>query len=175
MQVDIGFGDVVTAGPEDVTLPLMLETLPSVTLRAYPREQTVAEKFEAMVELDVRNSRMKDFHDLWVLAGVFPFDGARLRDAVAGCFARRGTPWSDEPPAVLTASFYGRAEMQARWFGYVRGGTVQDVPPSDFAAIGERLVAFLGPVHDAMETNTPLRARWAPGGTWEPHDEDAAR
>ena len=32
-------------------------------IRAYPREVTIAEKFNAMVVLDIRNSRMKDFYE----------------------------------------------------------------------------------------------------------------
>jgi hypothetical protein len=175
MQVDIGFGDVVTNGPEDVALPVMLAALPSTTLRAYPREQTVAEKFEAMVQLESRNSRMKDFHDLWVLAGAFPFDGVRLRDAVAGCFARRGTPWTGERSGVLTTGFYESSEMRARWSSYVSGGVVQDVPPRDFAAIGERVIAFLGPVRDAIVENASLRAQWTPAGAWKAIGDEATR
>jgi hypothetical protein len=174
MQVDIGFGDIVTGGPEVVALPVMLAALPSTTLRAYPRDQTVAEKFEAMVQLDVRNSRMKDFHDLWVLAGGFPFEGPRLRDAVAGCFERRGTPWSEERPEVLTRQFYEHDQLRARWSGYVNGSAVQEVPPLDFTTIGERLIAFLGPVREAIVGSEPLNARWVPAQAWERTDEDAA-
>ncbi|MFQ5381493.1 MAG: nucleotidyl transferase AbiEii/AbiGii toxin family protein, partial [Dehalococcoidia bacterium] len=83
MQLDIGVGDAVAIEPEEVTVPAILPGMPSPVLRAYPRELTVAEKFDAMVKLETRNSRMKDFHDLWALAGSFPFDGAALRGAVA--------------------------------------------------------------------------------------------
>jgi hypothetical protein len=167
VQVDIGFGDVVTGGPEEIALPVMLPALPSTTLRAYPREQTVAEKFEAMVQLGARNSRMKDFHDLWALAGAFAFDGARLQRAVAECFARRGTPWTAERTAVLTAGFYEDVAMKGRWSSYVDGGTVQDVPPRDFASIGARVVAFLGPVRDAVVLNQTLSGQWAPAAEWQ--------
>jgi type I restriction enzyme S subunit len=171
MQVDFGFGDAVANGPEEIALPVMLSALPSTTLRAYPREQSVAEKFEAMVKLDVRNSRMKDFHDIWAISDAFAFDGERLREAVAGCFARRGTHWTDERPAVLTLRFYGRAELQARWSSYLSSGEVQDLPPHDFAAIGERMIALLGPVRDAIVANGILRARWSTTGVWERVDD----
>ncbi len=174
MQVDFGFGDAIAHGPEEVTLPLMLSALPTTTLRAYPREQSVAEKFEAMVQLETRNSRMKDFHDVWALAGAFPFDGTRLRDAVAECFARRRTQWAEEMPAVLTARFYESAAMRARWSSYVSAGAVHDATPRDFAVIGERLVSFFGPVRDAVVANEPLRARWTPAGAWEKVMGDAS-
>lgn len=166
MQVDFGFGDALAHGPEDVTLPLLLDALPTTTLRAYPREQTVAEKFEAMVQLETRNSRMKDFHDVWALAGAFAFDGARLCEAVAQCFARRGTVWTGETPAVLTARFYETDTLRARWAGYLRGGVLGDAPPSDFTAIGARLIEFFGPVRDAVLESRTLAATWTPPRGW---------
>ncbi|MBX3693845.1 MAG: nucleotidyl transferase AbiEii/AbiGii toxin family protein [Steroidobacteraceae bacterium] len=69
VQLDIGVGDAVAIEPEDVVYPTMLSTLPAPRLRAYPREVSVAEKFEAMVKLDTRNSRTKDFHDVWPSCG----------------------------------------------------------------------------------------------------------
>jgi hypothetical protein len=39
-----------------------------VRLNAYPVEAAIAEKFEAMVHLDMLNSRMKDFYDIWILS-----------------------------------------------------------------------------------------------------------
>jgi hypothetical protein len=73
VQLDIGVGDAVVVEPEEIVYPTLLPTLPAPRLRAYPRELTVAEKFEAMVKLGPRNSRMKDFHDLWALSGAFPY------------------------------------------------------------------------------------------------------
>ncbi len=87
VQVDIGIGDAVAVEPEEIAYPTLLPELPAARLRAYPREQTIAEKFEAMVQLGVRNSRMKDFHDIWALAGACPHPavlrGAGDRGAMA--------------------------------------------------------------------------------------------
>lgn len=99
VQLDFGFGDALTTMPEEIEYPTMLKELPAPRLRAYPREASVAEKFEAMVKLDMRNSRMKDFHDIWALAGTFAFDGPTLRQAIAACFERRATAWASEAPA----------------------------------------------------------------------------
>jgi hypothetical protein len=62
VQLDFGVGDAVVIEPEEVTYPTLLPSLPAPRLRAYPCEMTVAEKFEAMVTLDVRNSRMNAGH-----------------------------------------------------------------------------------------------------------------
>src|SRR6185295_7741842 len=60
-----------------VDFPPLLD-FPPPRLRAYPRETVVAEKLEAMVQLGIANSRMKDFFDLSFLARNFEFDGELL-------------------------------------------------------------------------------------------------
>src|SRR5205085_661205 len=67
MQIDIGFSDVITPGPDTVSYPTILD-FPAASLLAYNRETAIAEKFEAMVKLGELNSRMKDFFDVAVLA-----------------------------------------------------------------------------------------------------------
>ncbi len=100
LQLDIGIGDAVAVEPEEITYPTLLPSLPRPRLRAYPREASVAETFEAMVKADTRNSRMKDFHDVWALAGAFAFEGEPLQRAIAACFERRGTAWTSEAPGA---------------------------------------------------------------------------
>ena len=49
----------------------------------------VAEKFQAMASLGERNTRMKDFYDLWYLAVNYPFEGSVLAEAITATFAQR--------------------------------------------------------------------------------------
>ena len=63
--------------------------MPRPKLKGYPRETVVAEKFEAMINLEMLNSRMKDFYDIWLLANQFDFDGQTLGKALTKTFARR--------------------------------------------------------------------------------------
>lgn len=58
-QIDLGFGDAVFPAPRQETLPSLLG-LPQPRLWVYPRESVIAEKCEAMVDLGMANSRMKD-------------------------------------------------------------------------------------------------------------------
>lgn len=60
LQVDVGFGDAITPGTQQVVFPVLLDA-PPPRLRAYPQETVVAEKIEAAVRLGLANSRMKDF------------------------------------------------------------------------------------------------------------------
>jgi len=91
LQIDVGFGDVVTPDAIDIAFPTLLD-LPAPRLRAYTRETVVAEKLEAIVQLGLANSRMKDFYDLVILSRIFEFDGAMLARAIQATFARRKTP-----------------------------------------------------------------------------------
>jgi len=166
LQVDFGTGDAVGAPTEEIEYPTILEQLPPPRVRAYPREATVAEKFEAMVQLDTRNSRMKDFHDVWALSEAFPFEGPGLVAAVAACFERRGTPWTEEAPRVLTPEFYVTPAIAARWRSYLAAGTVLQPPPAPFAVIGERISSFLGPVRKSIMQSEPLESTWRPAGPW---------
>jgi len=172
VQMDFGFGDALSAEPEEIEYPTMLTTLPPPRLRAYPRETTVAEKFEAMVQLDIRNSRMKDFHDVWALAGAFDFDGPTLQRAVAACFERRRTEWSDGVPRTLTPAFYQDSTLQSRWRNYLAAGAVLVPPPAQFEVIGERIIRFLGPVRSSIVVGAAFESFWAAGGAWRAAGSD---
>lgn len=65
LQIDIGFGDAVYPEPKLASFPVLLP-MEEPLIRAYPRESVIAEEFHAMVVLDIRNSRMKDFYDIWL-------------------------------------------------------------------------------------------------------------
>jgi len=91
IHVDIGYGDAVTPGAARIDYPTLLD-LPAPNLLAYPPETVVAEKYQAMVSLGMVNTRLKDFFDLWAIAGTFAFDGAVLARAIHATFERRQTP-----------------------------------------------------------------------------------
>jgi hypothetical protein len=55
---------------------------PAAQPRVYARETAIAEKVEAMVQLGMANSRMKDFFEVWFLARNFEFDQEILRAAI---------------------------------------------------------------------------------------------
>lgn len=117
LQVDVGFGDVVTPAPAEVAFPTLLPSLPAPRMRVYPRETVVAEKFEAIVRLGLPNTRMKDFYDLWTLANQFAFEGDQLCAALRATFARRGTPLptADEEPVAFTSRFGDDTTKRAQW------------------------------------------------------------
>lgn len=96
LQIDVGFGDAVTPGPQTVAYPTLLGDFPAPTLRVYPVYTVIAEKYQAMAMLGQANSRMKDFFDLAVIARRTELDGATLAAAIAATFARRQTALPNE-------------------------------------------------------------------------------
>lgn len=125
VQVDVGFGDVVT--PEAVTkaYPTLLDQ-PVPMLRVYSPESVIAEKLEAMVSLGMANSRMKDFYDAWVLLQQFELDDAVLAAAIRATFERRRTSIPSGVPLGLTDEFAGDPGKQLQWVGFLRRSGLPD-------------------------------------------------
>ena len=167
VQVDFGFGDAVTPGPEEAQLPTLIDDMPAPFLQTYPQVSAIAEKFESMVQMGIRNSRMKDFYDIWALSETFAFRGTELQEAVARCFERRETHWTAEAPDALTPGFYSNSDMQERWLAYGRQGGLLSSPPSAFEPVGERIRSFLGPVRDSILAGESFDMLWPAGGPWE--------
>ena len=134
-QVDIGFGDLVVPGPEEVQLPTLLDGMAAPSVRAYPRASSVAEKFEAIVQLGQQNSRMKDFHDIWALSETFSFEGSALREALRACFARRRTDWTTRTPLALASTFYSDDRLMRLWGDYRTSSNPLVPPPEAFDVV----------------------------------------
>lgn len=163
MQLDVGFGDVVTPAPQDIAYPALLN-FPAPALRGYPRETVVAEKFHAMVYLRTLNSRMKDFYDVWLLARQFAFDGALLGKAIAATFAHRETA-IDLAPIAFTSEFTEQGSTLAQWAAF-RKKLPNNECPARLSEVAPFLSAFLLPISRACVEGRRLDQRWRPGGPW---------
>jgi hypothetical protein len=150
LQIDVGFGDAITPAAEELIYPSLLNLSPPLLL-AYPRETVVAEKFQAMVQLGIANSRMKDFYDLWVMSQQFEFAGALLAEVMRRVKVRRITAIPAEAPLALTAEFAEDAAKQKQWTGFMNRlqPTTRDLTlPEVIDALRE----FLQPVATAIAT-----------------------
>ncbi len=164
LQVDIGFGDAITPGPVEVSLPSLLD-LPSPRLRAYPRETVIAEKTQAMVALGMANSRMKDFYDLWFLAQNHEFDGRVLSEALSATFARRRTVMPQDVPIGLSEEFGADESKRVQWRAFARkSGVGADMP--EFAAAIKIIREFLLPPMDAAREDRSFALQWYSGRGW---------
>ncbi len=166
LQIDIGFGDAVTPAAREQDFPVMLDHA-APRLRVYPRESVVSEKFQAMVTLELDNSRMKDFYDVWELANRFAFEEEPLRQAMAATFERRHTPLPAAVPPALTSDFYDRPIKRSQWKAFLRRSGHQDVA-LELMDVVQLLHAFLLPPAHALLEGALTTRDWAPGGPWRP-------
>jgi hypothetical protein len=139
--VDIGFGDATEPGLTEIELSVLLDQ-PAPRVRAYAFETVVAEKFQAMVMLGRANSRMKDFYDIWILAGSHESDGDRLARAIAATFGRRNTEIPIERPDALTPAFANDPTKRQQWTAFLVDVAVS---PGTLAEVTEDLAKFLMP------------------------------
>lgn len=161
MQIDVGFGDIVTPGAQDITYPALLD-FPAPALSGYPRETVIAEKFQAMAYLRTLNSRMKDFYDVWLLASQFAFDGAVLAKAITATFKNRETAL-DVAPIAFTPDFTEQASTLAQWTAF-RKKLPNTECPERLAEVVPFLSEFLLPIARAAAAGEDFDQRWPPGG-----------
>ena len=170
MQMDIGFGDAVTPAATEREFPVILENPPPVLL-TYPRETVVAEKFEAMVKLGVANSRMKDIHDVRMLARLFAFEGKTLSEAITNTFTRRKTAVPVSAPTVFTPEFFENKAKNQQWLAFVEKNRSYVPAITLQEAVGE-IERFVMPLVTLAEDEDPLRWAWKPGGPWSKEESN---
>jgi hypothetical protein len=164
MQIDIGFGDVIVPGPTEVEYPTLLD-FPPPLLRAYPKETVIAEKLEALTNLGLLNSRMKDYYDLALLSRMYSFEGETLIEAILATFGHRGTS-IDAEPIGLTDAFYADPARAIQWRAFVRRSRFAG-EPGDLEKLVAEVRRFASPLLAAAAGPSPFTARWRAGGPWE--------
>lgn len=165
VQIDIGFGDVVTPAIHELEFPVLLDA-PAPLIRAYPKETVLAEKLEAIVALGVITTRMKDYYDLLALARLFEFDGDTVRDAILATFARRQTALPHGIPPGLTEMVTSDPQKIALWQSFI-GREPLLIHPGDLVAAVEDIAAFVMPPLLAAAKGKAFRKRWQPSGPWK--------
>jgi predicted nucleotidyltransferase component of viral defense system len=164
IQIDFGIGDAVFPGPRVIEYPSLLSG-PPVKLRAYPLEAVVAEKFHAMVELDLANSRVKDFYDIWVYSRHTDFDGPTLAKSFAATFTRRNTALPTELPTALTSLYFESEDHIKQWQAFVRRISKPELAAGFPDLVGD-LAAFLMPPAIAAAHQESFQRKWHPSTGW---------
>ena len=159
VQVDIGFSDVITPGPEIYDYPTILD-LPEPKLNCYNKETMIAEKLQAMVKLDILNSRMKDIYDIWVLSRRFEFKSTSLKSSIVNTFNRRETEVT-ENITTFTERYYQNDEKLKQWQGFLRKSKVSDVS-QDLSEITGDIKNFIEPVLTSIVHAKEFKKTWKP-------------
>lgn len=154
LQVDVGFGDRITAGPLDVDFPTMLD-FPAPNISVYSLESAIAEKFEAIVRLNIATSRMKDFYDLVHLAKHQAVGAGTLAEAIRLTFSTRGTPLPD-CEKIFSDAFMSDNPKETQWIAFHRTNNL--TPVGSFRDAIGLIEQFLGPIL----VNPKPFSRWHP-------------
>lgn len=119
IAMDIGFGDIITPNPQELEYPLLLKDLPPVNIMAYSLETVVAEKFQAMIELSEKNSRMKDFYDLYSLLNSTAMNSNSLEKAIHATLKNRKTVYEENHP-LFSDDFPQKSQFKMLWKGFMK-------------------------------------------------------
>lgn len=125
VSIDIGFGDVVTPCPVSLDYPILIESVPSVEILSYSLETLIAEKFHAMIDRDVDNSRMKDFYDVYHLFLSEDVNRELLEEAIRNTFMNRGTHYI-EGKNLFDEGFAKDPARNQKWKGFLKRLRLKD-------------------------------------------------
>ncbi len=164
LQIDVGLGDAITPAATDMDFPTLLDDKTSPNVLAYPNETIVAEKAEAIVDLGLSNSRMKDFTDIAMAARRWTFDADTLVAALGATFRRRRTPLPDDEIVALSERFVQDERARANWKAFVTRNH-----PDGFDSLTDlvnEVRSFLLAPLEHVRTGRAFNATWNPGGPW---------
>jgi hypothetical protein len=164
LQVDIGYGDLITPEASYIDYPTLLE-YPAPKIRAYPKESVVSEKVQAMVALGMVNSRLKDFYDIWIISKEFGFEGQTLVESIIGTFNRRSTDIPISLPTALTEEFANDAEKMKQWRAFLQRSGLVGVTTT-LPQVIDDLKEFLFEPFFAAAHKTIYNKTWFAGGPW---------
>ncbi len=166
LRLDVGIDDAVVPDPGWVDYPVLLQDrVPRIL--AYQPATAIAEKFQAMIEIGLANSRMKDYHDIWMLSRTLEFDGQDLADAMRATFQRRDTELPAKTPAELTREYTGQPETSRMWDTYRRGysAAASDLP-EDLQDVADAIAVFVMPAAIAAASSVAFGKAWVPTSGW---------
>jgi len=167
LRLDIGINDATVPEPAWVDYPTLLNELVPHIL-AYQPPTAVAEKFEAMVNLGLANSRFKDFYDVWMLAQTLTFDGRELAAALSATFSRRETGLPAEAPVALTDEFARQPATMTMWKTYRRTLAASNIEaPETLDEVLSVITRFIMPPAAAAAAGAPFEKSWKPNSGWQ--------
>jgi predicted nucleotidyltransferase component of viral defense system len=158
LQLDIGFGDTIVAGPIEMDFPILLEEQPVPHLQVYSKESAVAEKFEALVKLNILSSRMKDVYDILFLAAHESFNLKTMQEAILETFRNRATQIEGRM-SIFAEEFKQSKEKQTQWSAFLRRSHLDSY--KGFAEAVEHLEQFIEPTC-SRRLSSKHDTRWQP-------------
>ena len=164
MQIDVGFGDIVYPKTKVIDYPVILD-FPKPHLKGYPAESVISEKFEAMINLGLLNSRMKDFYDIWLMIRQFDFNGPDLTGALRKTFNHRKTDLPKGQPLFAEEFYNEKSDRQALWEMFLRKGGIKHAPEK-LVITAKEIEGFLIKPLEAINKEQEFAGEWKAPGPW---------
>lgn len=142
IQIDVGFGDRMTDLPAEIEFPTLLD-FPPPKLKVYSLETAIAEKFEAIVSLQLLTSRVKDFYDIYFIAENNSFEFNNLNEAVHLTFDTRSTN-VDDSKYIFNDKFKNDNIKNELWNTFIKRNELK--VSKSFSEVVDYLSKFLKPV-----------------------------
>lgn len=155
-NVDLGVGDIIVPESEKRVIPVQLDEFTKPEISTYSLESTIAEKFDAILQLLEMTSRMKDFYDIYYLSNMFDFDGRKLQEAIYETLQNRGTTYSEDSLDKIKA-FANDSQMISKWKLYLR---TMKMPELEFNVVIQNICEFLYPVWNAVVKEIDFCGEW---------------
>jgi len=149
LQIDIGFGDLITPHAVRLIYPVLLPDLPAPDLLAYTVDTVIAEKFHAMISLSGLNSRMKDFYDVHRLIISGNYDATVLKEAVAATFSNRKTFYITNH-ALFTITFATDSSRNRMWQAFMK--KIGQTEKLSFIQVMEVITTVLKPIWESLKS-----------------------
>jgi predicted nucleotidyltransferase component of viral defense system len=142
VQLDIGFGDRITSGPIKIEFPTLLD-FPPPKIQVYSIETAIAEKFEAIVSLQLQSSRMKDFYDIIFFAEHYEFRKDILLKAILTTFNHRSIEL-EQRKVIYEDTFKLDEQLQKLWVAFLKRNKLDS--DNSFPDVVNKMESFIEPI-----------------------------
>ena len=119
VTVELTMGDVITPREMKFSYNSMFENK-KISLMAYTLETVLAEKFQAVINRGILNTRMKDFYDIYILINnkIDEININNLTAAIMNTFTRRKTNLDINEFKVIFEELKENTELSKMWKEY---------------------------------------------------------
>ena len=149
VQIDVGFGDKISGGPIEIDFPTLLD-FPAPHLKVYSIESAIAEKFEAIVSLQLETSRMKDFYDIFYFAEHYEFKMELLKNAILLTFNHRETD-IELRKNIFNEKFKRDKKLQKYWTAFLERNKFNT--ENSFSNVVDKISLLIEPIFSNNNLN----------------------
>ena len=150
IKIDIGLTDSYSHKSYHYDYGSLLD-FPSAKVIAYSPEYVMAEKFHAIITMELANSRMKDYFDLFLVRRITELSTGEMRDAIIDTFGNRKTVIPKNRPLGLTKYYSLDDQKIVMWNKYTRDTVLNG---KDLQYVADDIWEWLEPIcRSATELN----------------------